>query len=190
MLAAAYLCGAVPSGLWLARWADVDVRASGSGNIGATNVARTAGLRLGLATLGADAAKGALPVVIARALGFDDVTQAMAGLASFFGHIFPIFARFRGGKGIATAAGVFLASSPLALGAALLLFLAVFAACRIVSLASLCAGVSLPITVALLDGRAPFMATAAIVAGSILLTHRENLRRLLSGTEPRFQPRR
>lgn len=168
----------------------MDVRASGSGNIGATNVARTAGVRLGVVTLLLDGVKGALPVIVARGWGCDDAVVALAGLCAFFGHIFPVFARFRGGKGIATAAGVFLVLAPLALVAALALFTVVFARWRMVSLASLAAGISLPAFVLLFDGRGAVIASAAVVAVAIVLTHRDNLRRLLAGTEPRFRPHR
>src|SRR5258706_115440 len=119
ILLGAYVCGSIPSGLWLARVAGIDVRASGSGNIGATNVSRTAGLRLGLLTLVLDMLKGAVPVLVARSISPDGWLPALTALAAFYGHIFSMFVRFHGGKGVATAAGVFLVLAPKVLGAAL-----------------------------------------------------------------------
>jgi glycerol-3-phosphate acyltransferase PlsY len=167
----------------------VDVRSKGSGNIGATNVARVAGARLGIAVLLLDVAKGAVPVLIARAAGVTDAVVALSCLCAFFGHIFPIFARLHGGKGVATAAGAFLAAAPAAVGPAVAVFIAVAAASRIVSLASLAAVVSLPLFMALLGAPRPLLYAAVAVAASLFVTHRENLRRLRAGEEPRFRSR-
>src|SRR5258708_1998991 len=105
LVVAAYLCGSLPTGVWLGRLAGVDVRRSGSGNIGATNVARTAGLRPGLLTLAGDVTKGFVPVVLARSVFDNDAAVACVGLAAFVGHIYSVFLRFAGGKGVATAFG-------------------------------------------------------------------------------------
>ncbi len=165
----------------------MDVRASGSGNIGATNVARTAGLGLGVLTLVVDVAKGALPVVVARRLGLGPATTAAVGLAAMYGHIFSVFAGFRGGKGVATVAGVFAALAPLALMGSLTFFVAVALRWRIVSLASLVAGIAMPILAVVLDYPATIV-MAAIVAGvTVVATHRDNIRRIINGTEPRFE---
>lgn len=172
--------------MWLGRLAGVDVRASGSGNIGATNVARAAGLRLGLITLAGDVAKGAIPVLLAHAAGFGDATLMLVGLSVFYGHVFSIFARFRGGKGVATAAGVFLVLSPLALSGAVVVFALIARLTRIVSVASLSAGASLPLFLVLIGQRGTTLWTAVIIAVSLAATHRDNLRRLAQGKEPRF----
>jgi acyl phosphate:glycerol-3-phosphate acyltransferase len=167
----------------------MDVRSEGSGNIGATNVARVAGARLGIAVLLLDIAKGAVPVLIARGVGVSSTVVALSCLCAFFGHIFPIFARFQGGKGVATAAGCFLAATPAAVGCAVVVFVAVVAFSRIVSLASIAAGLSLPVFTALLRAPRPLLWAAVAVAGSLLVTHRDNLRRLRAGEEPRFRSR-
>lgn len=165
----------------------VDVRASGSGNIGATNVARVAGARLGVIVLLIDLAKGAVPVLVARAVGTDARVIALTCLCAFGGHIFPVFARFRGGKGVATAAGAFLAAAPAVLAGALVVFVTIVVAARIVSLASIAAGLSLPVFTFLFRGPGPLLLAALAVAAALLLTHRENLRRLRAGKEPRFR---
>ncbi len=137
-----------------------------------------------------DALKGAIPVLIARAVGSGAMVLMVVGLSAFYGHVFSVFARFRGGKGVATAAGVFLVLSPLALSGGLAVFVLVARLSRIVSLASIAAGVSLPLLLALLGERGATLTTAVIIALSLLATHRENLCRLLQGTEPRFGMRR
>jgi glycerol-3-phosphate acyltransferase PlsY len=169
--------------------AGVDVRSVGSGNIGATNVARTLGARLGLITLLADAAKGSLPLLILHAAGVSRSALALAGGFAFIGHLFPVFARFRGGKGVATAAGVFLVLCPYALCTALAVFAIVVMTRRIVSLASLSAGSSIPVFVALFEGATPTLWLSLFIAASLVATHRDNLRRLANGTEPRFELR-
>jgi len=181
-----YLCGSIPSGLLLARRVGVDVRRTGSGNIGAANVARSAGVGLGLATLAADATKGAVPVLLARWLSGDPAVAAAAGVAAFLGHVFPVTLRFAGGKGVATALGVLAALAPLALLGAVTVFLLVFGACRYVSVASVVAAVAAPLAVAAL-GRPPAVVAAAIAMSVVIvLRHRENFARLRAGTEPRF----
>jgi glycerol-3-phosphate acyltransferase PlsY len=187
---AAYLCGSLPTGLWLGRRAGVDVRRSGSGNIGATNVARTAGLRLAILTLSGDVAKGFVPAMAAGALIPDQRLVALVGLAAFFGHLFSVFARFSGGKGVATAFGVFLALAPAAAGLAALLFAAVASVTRYASVASIVAAASLPLLCVALGGAAPVNFAAVCVATAIVIRHRENLSRLARGTEPTFQVRR
>jgi glycerol-3-phosphate acyltransferase PlsY len=187
----AYLLGSIPCGLVLTRlFSAVDVRRQGSGNIGATNVARLAGLRLGAATLAGDALKGWLPVVLASALappGAAGFAAAACALAAFFGHLYPFTTRFRGGgKGVATAAGGFGALAPAALAACLGIFLAVFLISRRVSAASLGATAALPGAVLLATHSAPTTAAALAAAVFIFLRHAENIRRLRAGTEPRF----
>lgn len=175
-----YLCGSVPWGLVLARRAGVDVRRSGSGNIGAANVARTAGAALGGATLLADALKGAVPVLVAGALTDDPRIPAAAGLAAFLGHV------FAGGKGVATALGVLAVLCPAAVAVALGIFALVFALARYVSLASMVAALVTPVSTGLLGCPGHTVAAGAVMAGVIVLRHRENLARLRAGTEPPF----
>lgn len=187
VLLLAYLAGSIPTGLWLARLAGIDVRKRGSGNIGATNVGRTAGMRLGLLTLAIDVLKGALPVLVAVQLSTSAWLPACTGLAAFYGHIFSLFAGFHGGKGVATAAGAFLVLAPGVFGAAAAVFVFVVAVTRIVSLASLVAAVTLTVASIVTARSGPVSAAACVVAVTIAATHRENIRRLLRGTEPRFQ---
>jgi glycerol-3-phosphate acyltransferase PlsY len=187
---AGYLCGSLPTGLWLGRRAGVDIRLSGSGNIGATNVARTAGLRLAILTLVGDVAKGFAPAVAARALLLDQRLIALVGLAAFFGHLFSLFARFSGGKGVATAFGVFLAFAPVAAWLAALIFVAVAFVTRYVSVASIVAAASLPLFCAALRGVDPVSCAAVLVATAVVIKHRENLSRLARGIEPKFEGRR
>jgi glycerol-3-phosphate acyltransferase PlsY len=186
LMVAAYLCGSIPFGVLLGRRAGVDIRRSGSGNIGATNVARTAGARLGVLTLMADVLKGAGPVLVGRALGVGPGVLAATGLAAFVGHLFPFGLRFAGGKGVATALGVLIALCPAAAAAAAAVFAAVFAAFRYVSVASLAAALASPLASAGLGCPRPFVTIAVAMAVLIAWRHRDNLRRLLAGTEPRF----
>jgi glycerol-3-phosphate acyltransferase PlsY len=180
----------VPTGVIVGRLAGIDVRAAGSGNIGATNVARTAGRSAGLITLLVDVAKGALPVWLARSIGEMPNTVALVGCAAFIGHLLPIFSRFRGGKGVATAAGIFILLAPVALILSLLGFAIVVAATRIVSLASLVAVTMMPVIVALQGRRDAVLITAMVITVAVWIAHRDNVRRLLAGTESRFQSKR
>lgn len=189
-----YLLGSIPSGFLLGRLKSVDVRQTGSGNIGATNVARSAGKTLGLLTLLFDVAKGAIPVLIVGALDWELSAGAdfalwariAAALAVLLGHCFPITLGFRGGKGVATALGVLLALAPAALPVPLLLFAALFAAFRRVSLASLGAAVATPVCTSLAGYPSPVVTATSLIAVLIIYRHRDNIGRLLAGTEPRF----
>lgn len=187
---ASYLLGAVPFGVLVAKLFDrsVDLRTTGSGNIGATNVARTLGKGAGILTLLLDAAKGAAAVLVAAAMSppGDYLLPAVAGGAAFLGHLFPVYLGFRGGKGVATALGVVLALLPAAAGVLFILFAAVFAVTRYVSLGSLVAAAGLTPAMALLGAPAPFVALSAGIGALVFWTHRENIRRLLAGEERRF----
>lgn len=186
LVVAGYLAGSIPFGVLLARRAGVDVRQVGSGNVGATNVARAAGTGLGIATLVLDALKGSLPVLAARVLAPDPGIGAAVGLAAFAGHLFPITQRFAGGKGVATALGVLLVLAPAAIVAVVVVFAAVFAVYRYVSVASVVAALSAPVAVGILDYPVPYVSAALVMAAAIALRHRDNFRRLRGGTEPRF----
>lgn len=188
ILPAAYLLGSIPTGLLLARaFGGIDIRATGSGNIGATNVYRTLGKKVGVLTLVGDCLKGLLPVVVARLLGLDDMWVAGAGVAAFIGHVFSLFLGFKGGKGVATALGVFLGTSPLSILLALAVFVLVLWKWRYVSLASIAAAVVLPPIVTLVNGKPLVIAMTAFIALLVVYKHRENIQRLRAGTESRFR---
>lgn len=181
----AYLFGSVPTGYILGSLAGVDVRKAGSGNVGATNVARVVGKRHGIFTLVADIAKGLVPVVIALYLGLTSTATALVGVAAFLGHLYPVFLRFQGGKGVATALGIFLGLSPWATLVLMPIFVLVILATRVVSLSSMVAAASAPIVFWLLTSSPILTGTSVFIALMIILRHRGNIQRLLSGTEPR-----
>jgi acyl phosphate:glycerol-3-phosphate acyltransferase len=190
---AAYLLGSIPFGLLLTKaFGRGDVRKVGSGNIGATNVARAAGLLAGVFTLVLDVAKGAGAVFLAEKLSNDSTTWMMiAAVAALLGHCFPVWLKFKGGKGVATAAGIFLVLSPLACLGALLLFLLVVMFWRYVSLGSVSAAAAMPLLIYLLwapHHAPPAAVTFGAVATALLIVykHRGNLQRLLEGAEPKF----
>lgn len=190
---AAYLLGSIPFGLLLARaFGRGDVRKVGSGNIGATNVARAAGLLAGIFTLVLDAAKGAGAVLLAEKLANDSATWMMiAAFAALLGHCFPVWLKFKGGKGVAAAAGIFLVLSPLACLAAVILFLLVVIFWRYISLGSVSSAAALPLLIYFLwaPRHAPPPAVtygAVAVALLIIYKHRGNMQRLLEGAEPKF----
>ncbi len=189
----AYLLGSVPWGVVLTRlFASADVRRQGSGNIGATNVARVAGPGLGLATLAADVLKGYVPAALAAGLmapGMEaEIYRTAVALLAFAGHLFPVFTRFRGGgKGVATAGGGFLALAPAALLVALAVFLAVAAISRRVSAGSLAAFAALPVAVYLTTHSVAVCAGAVVAAIFVFIRHAGNISRLIAGTEPVFR---
>jgi glycerol-3-phosphate acyltransferase PlsY len=187
LLAAAlgYLLGSVPYGLILTKAAGLgDIRAIGSGNIGATNVLRTGNKALAAATLALDALKGAAALLLARWIWGEDAAL-VAGVAAMAGHAFPAWLGFKGGKGVATGAGVLLAAQWWLGGVALVAWLAVFAATRISSAGALAACAAAPVA-ALVFGDARLAAFALGLAALITWRHRPNIARLLAGTEPRF----
>jgi glycerol-3-phosphate acyltransferase PlsY len=190
---AAYFLGSIPFGVILARlFGGADVRKAGSGNIGATNVVRVAGPLAGILTLFLDIAKGAGAVLLAERLADHSAAWMMiAAFAALVGHCFSVWLKFRGGKGVATAAGAFLVLSPLACLAAVILFLLMVIFWRYVSLGSLSAAAAMPLLTYFLwaPRRAPPLAvTYGTVAVTLLVLfkHRGNLQRLLHGAEPKF----
>jgi len=188
LLAGAFLLGSVPFGLLLSRaFAGVDVRRVGSGNIGATNVSRAAGKKVGILTLLLDAAKGALPVLVASFLGLGPVWGAAAGLAAFLGHLFPPWLGFRGGKGVATALGVSAAFAPLAALVGLATFAAALAATRFASVGSLLGTAACAAGIFAVRGMdSPASWAGAAMAAVIFVRHLPNVRRLLRGEESRI----
>ena len=185
-----YLLGSIPAGFLVGSSAGVDVRSAGSGNIGATNVARTLGWKKGLVTLFADVAKGFLPVMAAHLLELGEVAAAAAGLAAFAGHLYPVFLRFKGGKGVATGAGVYLAAMPLGILVVLGVFILSMLAGRRVSLASMLAAVLAPAVAWALSYAAEVAWMSLVIGILVVVRHRENIRRLMAGEEPRFNLRR
>jgi len=181
-----YLIGSISTGFILGKAAGVDVRTAGSGNIGATNVARVMGKGRGLLTLIADVAKGFLPALVARQMALSDTAVAVVGAAAFLGHLFPIFLKFRGGKGVATAFGVLLALAPQAMWVPLVVFTAAVVTSRRVSLGSICAAVAAPLALWFFSYPAPLTALAIFLGAFIIARHRANIKRLLAGSEPRF----
>lgn len=180
-----YLAGSVPFAYVLARRVGVDVRTAGSGNVGAANVLRTTGRWRGVSVMALDVAKGALAVLLAQATVGASLA-ALAGGAAVVGHIYPVWLRFIGGKGVAVAAGVFAVLTPAATGVAAAVFLVTVWMTRYISLGSTAATLALPPTAALLGAPAPVVFAAAGTAALILFRHRANLRRLVAGTERRM----
>jgi len=200
-LALGYLSGALPFGLWIGRlFRGVDVRTLGSGNLGATNVYRSLGAGLGWLTLLLDAAKGALPVLLAPHLpgagtlpGGVEVARILAGLAAVAGHVWTFLAGFKGGKGVATTAGVLLALSPPAFGVFALVFVVTVAISRYISLGSMLGSVAFAISLAWLSPggvKSARFVVGVVIALLVILRHRENLARLAKGEERRFSLRR
>jgi glycerol-3-phosphate acyltransferase PlsY len=186
VLAGAYLLGSIPFSFLVARREGVDVRAVGSGNVGATNVLRSVGKSAGMLAFALDFAKGSLATWIAREAVGGFVFPSVAAVVAVLGHMHPVWLRFRGGKGVATGAGAFLPIAPLATCGALLLFAAVTFATRYVSLASIVASLSLGVMAFLAGAPAPVPIASTVVAALITWKHRENIRRLARGTERRM----
>ena len=196
ILAVAYLIGSIPSGYLIVRATEgEDVREKGSGGTGATNVSRSAGKGAGILTLILDVIKGVFVVFLAGILSdglfpYADWTIAFAGVLAILGHIFPVWLRFRGGKGVATALGVFLMLEPIVVVIALVVFAITFALTRYVSLASLVAISSITIAILALTLFDPFELPNAIAAllsaGLVIFAHRANIQRLIAGSEPKF----
>jgi len=181
-----YLLGSVPSGLIIGKLSGLDVRKAGSGNIGATNVARLLGKTGGLLTLVGDTAKGFIPVLVVQQMGFSYSVTALVGVAAFLGHLYPIFLKFKGGKGVATSFGVLLGLAPLATMILLVVFAAVAFTTRIVSLSSMVTAVAAPLVLWLFYYSPTYVIVTAFMALMIVFRHYANIQRLRNGTEPRF----
>jgi glycerol-3-phosphate acyltransferase PlsY len=184
---AAYLIGSIPFALILARrWGAGDLRRTGSGNLGAANVMRASGVTAGLLVVALDMAKGAVSVWLAGRLSANPAAPAAAGLAAILGHIYPLWLRFRGGKGVATACGVFLVLTPPAVPPALAIFAAVVWLTKYISLGSLLASLALPPIAYAIGSPSPAVVGAVASAAIIVFRHRSNLGRLWNGTERRL----
>lgn len=191
-----YVSGSIPAAYLAGKWSGIDLRAHGSGNLGATNVVRVLGAKIGLLVFAVDIAKGALPVrflppLTSTMVGGEHervLVGILCGIAAILGHIRPVFLGFRkGGKGVATACGVFLALAPVQALLSLLIFVVVLMASGYVSLGSLTAAFSLPVLIAASLGAAsPLFYVALLTAVFVFWTHRANIQRLRSGTEYRF----
>jgi len=185
----AYLLGSIPSGYILGKFAGVDVRQVGSGNVGATNVAREVGKWQGILTLLADALKGVIPVSIGLAMTLAPAAIAAIAAAAFLGHLYPIFLQFRGGKGVATGLGALLVIAPLAALLLIAIFVVVVLLTRLVSLSSMIAAALAPFALWIFVQPPAIVLLGAFLAAMIVWRHRGNIQRLLTGTEPRFGSR-
>ena len=188
LLIGAYLIGAIPTGVIMTRLAGgEDIRQVGSGNIGATNVYRTAGRKLGVLTLLGDCLKSVIPLLIAGSVfHYQGGALALVGLAAFIGHCFPVYLGFKGGKGVATALGVFLVLSPQSILAALILFVLVLWRWRYISLASISAAAAIPFLILLFERSLPVFLVSLAISGIVIWRHRANIERLRAGTENKF----
>lgn len=187
LVVASYLIGAIPFGLLFGKMAGIDVRSAGSKNIGATNVSRLLGKKLGLATLVCDCLKGYLPMLAAAYLaerhGYGEPTVLVCGVMAVLGHMFPIYLGFKGGKGVATGLGVFLYLSLPAILISLGIFVVAVAVSGFVSVGSLLASALMPLWLWLLGGSRATILSGAVVALLIWFKHHQNIVRLLQGTE-------
>jgi len=187
LIVTAYLLGSIPTGLLLAKYAaGVDVRKRGSGNIGATNVLRSAGKGLGILTLLGDILKGLIPVIIAQKYFNDPFITGATALCAFLGHTFSIFLKFKGGKGVATAFGVFLAISWKVSIAAFLLFLTMVLIFRYVSLGSITGAALFPLLLFLIERMPVITVFSVIISIIIIIRHKDNIKRLLKNEESKI----
>jgi glycerol-3-phosphate acyltransferase PlsY len=186
---AAYLMGSIPFAQLLSKRRGVDLRRVGSGNVGATNVLRTLGVRPAVLAMMLDAVKGTLAVLIAQRLSGGVAGPVAAGLASMIGHVYPVWLRFRGGKGVATAAGAFAVLTPVAVAVAIGVFLLTVALTRFISVGSMAAALTLAGWAIASDAPTAVGIGAAIGAALVLVGHRDNVLRLVAGTERRVGQR-
>jgi glycerol-3-phosphate acyltransferase PlsY len=191
-----YLLGSIPWGVLLTGlFTSADIRQQGSGNIGATNVSRVAGPALGLLTFAGDILKGVIPVYLAlkfagKYQGVNDLLLSIVGLAAFFGHLYPLFLKFKsGGKGVATTAGCMVVLAPLACLGSLAAFIVCLLLSRRVSAGSLAAAAVLPIGGWFFTHSPEITVSAALMSVFIFIRHTDNIKRLLTGSEPSFRDR-
>jgi len=184
----AYLLGAIPFGLLVAKSKGVDIRSQGSGNIGATNVLRVIGKGWGIFTLVLDALKGFIPAFFFPVLGkVDPEWGVLFGLVAILGHAFPVYLKFKGGKGVATSAGMLLGVAPLAVGIGIGVWVVCLVIWRYVSLASIAASATIAVAVWIVEDKGLVVSIAlTVLGGMVVLLHRGNIKRLLNGTESRM----
>lgn len=187
-LTLSYLLGSIPTGLWLGiRLRGIDIRESGSKNIGATNTMRVLGKPLGIVALSVDILKGLVPVVVvANLVPSAPLLPLLCGMAAILGHSFSIFLRFRGGKGVATSAGVFLGLATWPTLIAIGVFAGVVAATRMVSLGSVCAAVALAVSVWFFPLSAVVRVATLLIAVLVVFKHRSNVQRIMKGQESKL----
>jgi glycerol-3-phosphate acyltransferase PlsY len=190
VIVGAYLVGSIPTGVIVGRMRGFDPRTVGSGNIGTSNVARAGGWSAAAITFAGDVLKGAIPVVVARAMDFPHPTVAWVGFAAFVGSICSVFLGFHGGKGVAAGLGVWLGIAPLVILFALAAFGVMFAFSRTMSIASMSAAIVLPAVVAVLGLPRQFLLLAIVMTALVIFRFRENIQRIARGEEPKFQPKR
>ena len=181
-----YLLGSIPFALLLTRRQGIELRNVGSRNPGAANVLRSAGIGPAVAVMLLDAGKGTVAVAAARLMSDDVVVVTSAGLAAIVGHIYPVWCGFRGGKGVAASAGVFALLAPLATAIAVLVFVGTIAATRFISAGSIAGALALPVAAAVGNQPNPVVAGALLAAAIVLVRHRDNVSRLVAGTERRI----
>jgi glycerol-3-phosphate acyltransferase PlsY len=192
LVAVAYLLGSIPVGLWVARvLGGPDPRQHGSGNLGTANVYRLLGWKAGALTLLGDVAKGALPVALARLTltppgGWQETGVALVGAAAVLGHVFPLYLRFKGGKGVATTFGVVAVLAPWAALNLAVVYVLALAQTRIFSVSALICAWLLPVAVGLFADSKAYLLLAGVLSGLILVCHRDNLERFFKGEEPRL----
>ena len=187
LIIASYFIGAIPTGVVLARaFSGKDIRQEGSGNIGATNVTRVLGKKLGALTLVGDLLKGFLPVWVGSYLVSSLNVVCLMGCAAFLGHLFPVYLKFKGGKGVATALGVFLYLSPIVILIEIIIFVFVVGIWKYVSLGSLIAAASMPLLLVIIGSPKPVVLLSMAFALLIFIKHKANIQRLLNGTENKF----
>jgi glycerol-3-phosphate acyltransferase PlsY len=181
-----YLLGSIPFALLLARREGIELRRVGSHNPGAANVLRTVGVGPAVAVMLLDAGKGTVAVTAARVISGDLAVVASAGLAAIIGHIYPVWCGFRGGKGVAASAGVFAVLAPLATAIAALVFVGTIAATRFISAGSVAGALALPVAAAIGNVPTPVEAATLLAAAMVIIRHRDNVSRLMAGTERRI----
>jgi glycerol-3-phosphate acyltransferase PlsY len=190
-----YLLGSIPTAVWVGKWFfSLDIREHGSGNAGATNTVRVLGPRAGIPVLIFDITKGWFPVFIASKIPWSyspetvEYLQILFGLAAVLGHVYPVFAGFRGGKGVGTLAGMSIGLFPLAFLSSLLTFIVVIYLTRYVSLGSIAAGIAFPVFLVFVfkNNSMPLVLLGFFASSFIIYTHRSNIRKLLKGTENKF----
>lgn len=188
----AYLMGSIPTAYWYAKYFHgIDIRQHGSGNVGATNSLRVLGKKAGIIVLIFDLLKGLLPVLIARSLGFSEEQTFLIGIVCILGHIWSVFANFKGGKGIATSLGVILAVSPAGAGISLVVFVAIVYFTKYVSLASMLAGLAFVFYYLVFNFEQTNMSLIAFGLFMLLVfTHRENIKRLVAGRESKISSKK